>query len=215
MLFSQSCRLFIRLSRQTSSFITSIQSCASANTVQVRQINLNEQAKRKILLKINTVLKQADSGNGNGDDSDVANISCLSNELILSERMTKFPFHYRCVLHQQLAICPDRCVSNDEWKDLYNVVGESVKPLFGSITMLICVQLKHIERGRSLFRFIQEHHPQLLTSSSTTYSTYLSLLALDFFTLKNKKHGQDYSLYEKEIYDIYQNYVKDKKQVNY
>ncbi|CAF0878057.1 unnamed protein product [Adineta ricciae] len=161
---------------------------------------------------INTVLKQENSGNGDAADSDVANISCLSNELILSERMTKFPFHYRCVLEQQLAICPDRCVSNDEWKDLYNIVGEPVKPLFGSITMLICVQLKHIERGRSLFRFIQEYHPQLLTSSSTTYSTYMSLLALDYFTLKNKKHGQDYSVYEKEIYDIYQNYVKDKNQ---
>ena len=36
--------------------------------------------------------------------TDSANITCLNNELILSERMVKFPFHYRCVLEQQLEI---------------------------------------------------------------------------------------------------------------
>ncbi|UJR31882.1 hypothetical protein I4U23_019356 [Adineta vaga] len=215
MLFSHSRRLCPTLYRQIIPIINhnpSIHSIQSKDIIQIRHSSISEQMKRKILLKINTVLKETDKIDGNITDTDIANIACLNNELILSERMIKFPFHYRCVLEQQLSICPDRWVSIDEWKNLYDVVGETVKPLFGSVTMLVCVQLKHIERGRSLFQFIQEHHSHLLTSTATIYSAYMNLLALDFFTLKGKKHGQDYSLYEKEIYEIYQKYVKDKKQ---
>ena len=68
--------------------------------------------------------------------------------------MVRFPFHYRCLLEQQWAICQDRQVSDNEWEELYNILGETTKPIFPSITMLVCVQLKHIERGRSLFQFI-------------------------------------------------------------
>jgi hypothetical protein len=128
--------------------------------------------------------------------------------------MVKFPFHYRCLLEQQLSICQDRWVSNNEWKDLYDIIGETTKPLFASITMLVCVQLKHIERGRSLFEFIEKYHPDLLTSTATTYAAYMNLLAIDFFTRIGKKHGQDYSDYEKELSDVYKKFVKDKKQVN-
>jgi hypothetical protein len=79
--------------------------------------------------------------------------------------------------------------------------------------MLVCVQVKHIERGRSLFHFIEQYHSNLLTTTLTTYSAYMNLLALDFFTSTGKKHGQDYSSHEKELCDIYQRLVKDKKQV--
>jgi hypothetical protein len=212
MLFHSHHRLLLNLSRQIisiSNHIQPIYPIQSLKTIQIRHINLNDQTKRKILLKINTVLNE----NENLNHSDAVNIACLNNELILSERMVKFPFHYRCVLEQQLSICQDRWVKNNEWNDLYNIIGESTKPLFASITMLVCVQLKHIERGRSLFEYIQQYHPNLLTTTVTTYAAYMNLLALDFFTLSGKKHGQDYSLYEKELCDIYQKFVKDKKQV--
>jgi hypothetical protein len=160
-------------------------------------------------LKINTVLNE----NENLNDPDTANIACLNNELIISERMVKFPFHYRCVLEQQFSICPDRWVPKNEWNDLYQIIGESTKPLFASITMLVCVQLKHIERGRSLLEYIQQNHPDLLTSTVTTYAAYMHLLAIDFFTLIGKKHGEDYSRFEKELSDVYQKFVKEKKQV--
>jgi hypothetical protein len=176
----------------------------------IRYINIHEQAKRKILLKINTVLNE----NENGTEPETANVTRLNNELILSERMVKFPFHYRCILEEQLSVCQDRWVSNDEWKDLYDIIGETAKPLFGSITMLVCVQLKHIERGRSLFEFIEKYHPDLLTSTSTTYAAYMNLLAVDFFTRIGKKHGQEYSDHEKEISNVYKKFVKDKQQVN-
>jgi hypothetical protein len=202
---SNRCLLF-NLSRQIISISKHIK---LSKNIQIRHINSNEQMKRKILLKINTVLNE----NENLNDSDTSNIACLNNELILSERMVKFPFHYRCLLEQQLSVCQDRWVKTNEWNDLYNIIGETTKPLFASITMLICVQLKHIERGRSLFEYIQNYHPDLLTSTSTTYTAYMNLLALDFFTLTGKKHGQDYSLYEKELCDVYQKFIKDKKQV--
>ena len=175
-----------------------------------RHINISEQTKRKILQKINTALNE----NENIAESEVANITRLNNELVLSERMVKFPFHYRCLLEQQLSVCQDRWVSNDEWKDLHDIIGETAKPLFGSITMLVCVQLKHIERGRSLFEYIEKCHPDLLTTTSTTYAAYMNLLAVDFFTRIGKKHGQEYSDYEKEILNVYKKFVKDKQQVN-
>jgi len=199
-------RLLFNLSRHILSISNRIE---LSNNIQIRYINSNEQIKRKILLKINTVLNE----NQNLNDSDTANIACLNNELILSERMVKFPFHYRCVLEQQFSVCQDRWVKTNEWNDLYNIVGQTTKPLFASITMLVCVQLKHIERGRSLYEYIQNYHPNLLTSTLTTYAAYMNLLALDFFTLTGKKHGQDYSLYEKELCDVYQKFIKDKKQV--
>jgi len=213
MLFHYHRRLLLILCRQTiskSNHIQRICHIESSANIQIRHIHPNEQAKRKILLKINTVLHESENLN----DSDAANIACLNNELILSERTVKFPFHYRCVIEQQLSICQDRWVSNDEWKELYNIVGEKTKPLFASITMLVCLQIKHIERGRSLFHFIQQYHPDLLTKTATTYSAYMNLLALDFFTLTGKKHGQDYSSHEKELCQVYQKYIKDKKQVN-
>lgn len=215
LLFHYHRRLLLNLCRQTisiSNHIQPINSIELSKTIQIRHININDQTKRKILLKINTVLNESENLDGSKNDSDTANIACLNNELIVSERMIKFPFHYRCILEQQLSICKDRLVSNNEWKELYNIVGETVKPLFGSITMIVCVQHKHIERGRSLFQFIQQYYPDLLTS--TTYSAYMNLLALDFFTLTGKKHGQDYSLHEKELCEVYQKFVKDKKQVN-
>ena len=168
-----------------------------------------EQLKRRILMKINTALSESENPN----QSDENNIACLNNELILSERMVKFPFHYRCILEQQFAICPDRWVSTDEWKELYRIIGGSTKPLFASITMLVCTQLKHIERGRSLFDFVEKYHPDLLTATSTTYATYMALLATDFFVQTERKHSQEYSSYEKKICDVYQGFVKDKKQV--
>ncbi|CAF3770156.1 unnamed protein product, partial [Rotaria sordida] len=201
-------RLLLTLCRPT----ISIYHNKSLKNLQIRHINIDAPMKRKILLKINTVLNEGQHFDENSNESDITNIACLNNELILSERMVKFPFHYRCILEQQLAICQDRWVSNNEWQELYNVVGETTKPLFASITMLICVQLKHIERGRSLFEFIQKYYPDLLTSTLTTYAAYMNLLSLDFFTLIGKKHGQDYSPYEKELCDIYQKFVKDKKQ---
>jgi hypothetical protein len=199
-------RLLIPLYRQIISISNHIQ---SSKTIQIRHINVNDKTKRKILLKINTVLNETENIN----DFDTANISRLNNELILSERMVKFPFHYRCILEQQLSICQDRWVSNNEWNDLYNTIGETAKPLFASITMLVCVQLKHIERGRSLLKFIQEYHPDLLTSTLTTYATYMNLLALNFFSLTGKKHCQDYSPHEKELCDVYKKYIEDKKSV--
>jgi hypothetical protein len=201
-------RLLFTLSRRIISILDPIE---LSNNIQIRSININEQTKRKILLKMNTVLNE----NENLNDSDTTNLTRLNNELILSERMVKFPFHYRCILEQQLSICQDRWVPNNEWNDLYNIIGQSTKPLFASITILVCVQLKHIERGRSLFEYIQQYHPDLLTSTSTTCAAYMNLLALDFFTLNGKKHGQDYSVYEKEICDVYKNFVKDKKQVKF
>jgi len=206
MLLNSNRRLLFNLSRQIISISKHIE---LSKNIQIRYINSNEQMKRKILLKINTVLNETENLN----DSDTANIACLNNELILSERMVKFPFHYRCLLEQQLSVCQDRWVKTNEWNDLYNIIGETTKPLFASITMLICVQLKHIKRGRSLFEYIQNNHPDLLTSTSTTYTAYMNLLALDFFTLTGKKHGQDYSSYEKELCDVYQKFIKDKKQV--
>jgi len=198
-------RLLFTLSRQILSL-----SNHRPSIYPIRHINFNEQTKRKILLKINTVLNE----NENLNESDATNIACLNNELILSERMVKFPFHYRCVLEQQLSICQDRWVSHNEWKELYDIIGETTKPLFASITMLVCVQLKHIERGRSLFEFIEKYHPDLLISTATTYAAYMNLLAIDFFTRIGKKHGQEYSVYEKELSDLYKKFVKDKKQVN-
>ncbi|CAF1322323.1 unnamed protein product [Adineta steineri] len=200
-------RLFLNLYRQ----IISIHSVKSLENIQIRHLNLTDQTKRKILLRINTALNENE--NETNTDSHTSNIACLNNELILSERMIKFPFHYRCILEQQLSICQDRWVIANEWKQLYDIVGETTKPLFASITMLVCVQLKHIERGRSLFQFIQQNHPDLLTSTATTYSTYMNLLALDFFISSGKKHEQDYSPYEEELCDIYQKFVKDKKPV--
>lgn len=181
------------------------------NSTQIRPFNYNEQTKRKILLKINTVL----NGNDQSNNSDTTNITCLNNELILSERMVKFPFHYRCVLEQQFSICQDRWVSINEWNDLYHVIGQSTKPVFASVTMLVCEQLKHIQRGRSLFEYLEKTHPDLLISTSTTYTSYMNLLATDFFNKIDKKHGKDYSIYEKDIIDVYNKYVKDKKQVKY
>ncbi|CAF3334252.1 unnamed protein product [Rotaria sp. Silwood2] len=208
-------RLLLTLCRQTitiSNHIPSIYYNKSSKNLQIRHIHSDAPMKRKILLRINTALNETEHFDENSNESDVANITCLNNELILSERMVKFPFHYRCILEQQLAIFQDRRVSNDEWQELYNIVGDTTKPLFASITMLVCVQLKHIERGRSLFEFIQKSYPDLLTSTATTCSAYMNLLSLDFFTLAGKKHGQDYSPYEKELCDVYQKYVKNKKQ---
>lgn len=196
-------RLLLNISRQIFNHIQLLK------PIQIRTINYNEQTKRKILLRINTVLNE----NENTNESDTANIPCLNSELILSERMVKFPFHYRCVLEQQLSICQDRCVPNNEWNNLYNIVGETTKPLFASITMLVCGQLKHIQRGQSLFQYIQEYHPDLLTTTSTTYAAYMSLLATDFFSLSGKKHREDYSAYEKDIIDVYTKFAEDKKQV--
>ncbi|CAF4069048.1 unnamed protein product, partial [Rotaria magnacalcarata] len=208
-------RLLLNLCRQTVSISNDIQSVyhsENSKTIQIRHVTSNTPIKKRILLKINTVLNEAEYLIGTQNNSDVTSIGCLNNELILSERMVKFPFHYRCLLEQQLAICQDRWVTNDEWQELYNIVGETTKPIFGSVTMLVCVQLKHIERGRSLYEFIQGRYPGLLTSTSTTYTAFMNLLALDFFTLSGKKHGQDYSLHEKEICDVYEKCVRDKKQ---
>lgn len=197
-------RLLFTLPRQIIALATHLPSIQS-----IRSINSPDQLKRKILMKINTVLSE----NETVTESDQANIACLNNELILSERMVQYPFHYRCLLEQQFAICTDRWVSHDQWKELHQIIGGSTKPLFASITMLVCVQLKHIERGRSLFDFVEKYHPDLLTSTSTTYASYMSLLATDFFTQTGRKHGKDYSTYANEICDIYQRFVKDKKQV--
>jgi len=160
---------------------------------------------------MNTVLNE----NDNFNDSDTTSFTCLNNELILSERMVKFPFHYRCVLEQQFSICQDRWVSMNEWNDLYHIIGQSTKPVFASITMLVCEQLKHIQRGRSLFEYIEKSHPNLLTTTSTTYAIYMNLLAKDFFNLIGKKHRETYSIYEKDIIDIYMKYIKNNKQVKY
>ena len=102
-------------------------------------------------------------------------------------KTVKFPFNYRCLLEQQLAVCQDRWVSENEWNQLYNIVGQATKPLFASVTLLVCVQLQHIDRGRSLYQFVQQHHPELLKSTSTTYSTYMNLLALQFFSYNQKQ----------------------------
>ncbi|CAF4778360.1 unnamed protein product, partial [Rotaria sp. Silwood1] len=208
-------RLLLTLCRQTisiSNHIPLIYYNKSMENLQIRHINFDAPIKRKLLLRMNTVLNENEHLDENSNESDATNITCLNNELILSERMVKFPFHYRCILEQQFAICQDRWISNNEWQELYNIVGDATKPLFASITMLVCVQLKHIERGRSLFEFIQKYYPDLLTSTVTTYAAYMNLLSLDFFTLTEKKHGQDYSSYEKELCDIYQKFIKDKKQ---
>lgn len=219
MLLNYHRRLLLNLCRQALPMTNHIQTINNNHQllkpVQTRCINSDPPIKRKILLKMNTVLHDTEKLDGSLGDSDVANVTCLNNELILSERMVKFPFHFRCLLEQQLAICQDRWVSSDEWQELYNIVGETAKPLFASITMLVCVQIKHIERGRSLFDFVQKHYPDLLTSSATACATYMNLLALDFFSLSGKKHGQDYSPYEKELRDVYEKYIKVKKQVRF
>lgn len=211
MLASTSRRLLFTLCRQTQRL--ALPSIAAATPALVRHLSITDQTKRRILLKINTALNEGIDAEGMAGDSDTANVACLNNELILSERMVKFPFHYRCLLEQQLAICPDRWVPANEWTDLYNVVGETTKPLFASITMLVCVQLKHVERGRSLLQFCREHHPQLLTSTATTYSAYMTLLSLGFFTVQGKKHAHDYSPYEQELCAIYEQHMKEKSQV--
>ena len=206
-------RLLFNLSRQILSISNQFQSIhhiQPSNNFLIRHMNSDSPLKRKILLKINTIFNENEDIN---DDSASTSITCLNNELILSESMVKFPFHYRCLVEQQLAICPDRWVPGDQWNELYNVIGEQTKPIFASITMLVCVQLKHIERGRSLFQFAQQYYPNLLTSTSTAFATYMNLLALDFFTLNKNQHDQKYSLYEKELCDVYQNHVKDKQQV--
>jgi hypothetical protein len=198
-------RLLFNLYRQTIFLSNQIK---SSKNFQIRSLNFDEQVKRKILLKINTVINDSDTEN----IADLTSVTCLNNELILSERMVKFPYHYRCVLEQQLGICQDRSVSNSEWNELYNIIGETTKPLFASITMLVCVQLKHIQRGRSLFEFIRDHHPDLLTSTATTLAAYMNLLAIDFFTSIGKEHRRDYSPYEKDICDIYKEFFENKNQ---
>jgi len=173
------------------------------NFTSIRQITINEQSKRKILSRINTVFDETE----NLVNSDTTNLSFLNNELIISERMVKFPFHYRCLLEQQLSVCQDHSIDSNQWKDLYQIIGSSTKPLFASITMLVCVQLKHIERARSLWKYLQDSHPELLTTSSTTSATYMQVLAQDFFKTKTT----DYSKNEKEILDIYKTYIQEKK----
>ena len=71
--------------------------------------------------------------------------------------------------------------------------------------------LKHIERGRSLFEYIQNSHPDLLISTMTTVAAYMNLLALDFFILIGKKHREDYSAYEKELCDVYEKFFGNDK----
>ena len=183
--------------------------------VPVRHMTLNERMKRKVLMRINTVLNDNDPTDMLPDaDADAATSTCLTNELILSERMVRFPFNYRCILEQQLAICPDRWVAGDEWRELYEIIGEGVKPVFASITMLVCVQLKHVERGRSLFEYVEKHHLDLLSSTPMTYAAYMYLLAGEFFAVEGKRHARDYSPHAKELCRVYETFVKHRKQVN-
>ena len=183
--------------------------------VPVRHMNLNERMKRQILMRINTVLNDNDPTDTPPEsDADAATVTCLTNELILSARMVRFPFNYRCILEQQLAICPDRWVSGDEWRELYEMIGEGAKPVFASITMLVCVQLKHVERGRSLLDYVERHHLDLLSSTPMTYAAYMHILAGDFFAVAGKKHAHDYSTHAKELCRVYETFVKQRKQVN-
>jgi hypothetical protein len=87
-------RLLLTLCRQTIAISNHIQRIESSANTQIRCINFNDQTKRKILLKINTVLNETE----NLGDNNNPNKAFLNNELILSERMVKFPFHYRCLL---------------------------------------------------------------------------------------------------------------------
>lgn len=166
-------------------------------------------------MKINTALTETDSLESGEQHADAETFTCLNNELILSERMIKFPFHYRCVLEQQWEICADRSVSKEEWDELYRVTGDSTKPVFASVTMLVCVQLKHVERGRSLFHYIEQTHPELLKTTPTTCAAYMHLLATDFFTIPAKKHGEDYSPNEEELLRVYETYTKRREQVSF
>ena len=175
-----------------------------------RSITSNEPTKRKILSRMNTIVHETH----HDQETDAETMACLNNELILSSRMIKFPFHYRCLLEQQFGICTDRYVSKDEWNHLYDLVGESTKPVFASITMLVCVQLKHIQRGQSLFQFIEQFHPHLLISTPTTPITYMNLLADDFLSISAKKHAEEYSSNENELIRVYDTYVTTRKQVN-
>ena len=165
----------------------------SRRLLPMRSVTSNELMKRKILTRINTFLNEPKANDlPAATDGEVATITCLNNELILSPRMVKFPFHYRCLLEQQLGICSDRLVSTSEWKELYEIVGESTKAVFASVTMLVCDQLEHVQRGQSLFHFIEQTHPELLISTPTTPMTYMNLLAQNFFSITGKKHCEDY-----------------------
>lgn len=186
----------------------------SKRILPIRSIMYKEPLKRKILSRINITLNEPKSKETSDSDSESITIACLNNELILSARLVKFPFHYRCLLEQQLGICSDRTVSNAEWKELYDVVGQSTKPVFASITMLVCDQLKHVQRGKSLFHFIEQTHPDLLTSTPTTPMTYMNLLAQNFFSITGKKHREDFSTNQNEIIRVYQNYVQKRKNVS-
>jgi hypothetical protein len=213
MLLNYHRRFLLHLCRQTISLSKRLPWVESTNYEQIRQINHSEQNKRKILMKINTALKETDPSETGEQHADTETFACLNNELILSERMIKFPFHYRCVLEQQWGICADRSVSKEEWDELYRVAGESTKPVFASVTMLVCVQLKHVERGRSLFQYVEQNHPELLKKTPTTYAAYMHLLASDFFTIPGKKHGQDYSANEEELLRVYETYAKNRELV--
>lgn len=180
----------------------------------IRSITFKEPIKRKILSRINTVLNETKSSETANSDGESGTVACLNNELILSARTVKFPFHYRCLLEQQLGICSDRSVSNAEWIDLYEIVGQSTKPVFASITMLVCDQLKHVQRGKSLFHFIEQTHPDLLISTPTTPMIYMNLLGQNFFSITGKKHREDFSTNQNELIRVYQNYVQKRKQVS-
>ena len=210
-------RLLLHLCRHTISLskrLPSIVPLESSRYEQIRSISHSDTNKRKILMKINTVLNETNPLEAGEQHADAETFACLSNELILSERMVKFPFHYRCVLEQQWEICSDRAVSKEEWNELYRAVGESTKPVFASVTMLVCAHLKHVERGRSLFHYIEQEHPELLKTTLTTSAAYMHLLASDFFSVPEKKHSQDYSPHEEELSRVHDTFVKRREQVS-
>jgi hypothetical protein len=218
MLFSSYRRHLFRLYQQTyaitkhNSLPIDLHTCSY---IQQRSTCYNQPQKRKILLKINTVLNEtADMNDDEHGGTDMKTIACLNNELILPENMVRFPFHYRCIIEQQWAIWPDRWVPKNEWQELYDIIGDMTKPLFASITLLVCVQNKHVERGRSLFQYIEQVHGDLLRTTSTTCATYMNLLALDFFQTKKDTHENNYSPYENELLRVYETFVKSREKVS-
>ena len=181
----------------------------------ISSMGTNDKSKRNIFFKFNnsTNTNEVNSTNEPSQTNEGVLFTCLDNELVLSERMIEYPFHYRTLLEQQWEICTDRSVPAEQWKELYEKISKETKSVFGSITMYVCLKFKHVNRGRSLFDFIEKNHSESLNSSITTVTSYMELLANEFFMQPKLNDGKKQSPYENELIRLYETYVKHKKLV--
>lgn len=173
--------------------------------------------KEKLSLeKLRNLIRENDPSNLTENDLEPEeSFTCLQNELILTNRFVQYPFNFRSVLEEQLDICDDRFVSKDEWKQLDEKIGNETKNLFGSITMHTCLKLKHVERGRSLFQYLEENQIDSLKSTVTTCANYLNLLSLNFFSETRQFDKEKFSPNQDEIIRVFEQFILPRKQVRF